>query len=142
MPSEPVRAELAPPEPARPDLQGGPVRCEMVLGLVPGLVGGEEEASVEVTAHLRRCLGCRRELVRYRRLVIAVAQLGDQPPDPPAGLVGEILSHLEEPGGRQALLSALSGRRLAYLVGIAGAAGAAGAVVLASRGWGRVKIAS
>jgi hypothetical protein len=54
--------------------------------------------------------------------------------------VGEILSQLGEAAERGAIRSALAGRRLAYLTGLAvaaGAAGAAGAAVLVvSRGRG------
>jgi hypothetical protein len=55
--------------------------------------------------------------------------------EPAPGLLADILASIEEAGERQAVRSILSGRRLAYVGGLAAAtaAGAAGAIVFATR---------
>jgi 3-methyladenine DNA glycosylase/8-oxoguanine DNA glycosylase len=55
--------------------------------------------------------------------------------EPAPGLLAEILANLEEAGERHAIRSLISGRRAAYLGGLAAAtaAGAAGAVIYATR---------
>jgi hypothetical protein len=55
--------------------------------------------------------------------------------EPAPGLLADILAGLEEAGERHAVRSLLSGRRIAYLGGLAAAtaAGAAGAIVFATR---------
>ena len=55
----------------------------------------------------------------------------------PSGLITDVLAHLEAAGERSAVRAALTGRKVAYLGGIAAAATAAGAgaaIVLVSRG--------
>ena len=55
----------------------------------------------------------------------------------PAGLVGDVIDQLEAASERSAMRAALSGRRVAYIGGIAAAATAAGAgaaIVLVTRG--------
>ena len=55
--------------------------------------------------------------------------------EPAPGLLAEILASVEAAGERHAVRSLLTGRRVAYLGGLAAAtaAGAAGAIVLATR---------
>ena len=55
--------------------------------------------------------------------------------EPAPGLLADILANLEEAGERHAIRSLLSGRRMAYVGGLAAAtaAGAAGAIVFATR---------
>lgn len=91
-------------------------------------------------AHVETCLRCQADLVEHRRVLRALRSLRTQVLEPAPGLVTEVLAHIEEEGERRAIRSLLSGRRAAYLGGLAAAtaaAGAAGAIVLASRTRGR-----
>ena len=76
--------------------------------------------------HVEQCLRCQAELVQYRKLLRALRTLRTEVLEPAPGLLAEILAHLEEAGERHAVRSLLSGRRVAYLGGLA-AATAAGA---------------
>ncbi|MGH9066850.1 MAG: anti-sigma factor family protein [Acidimicrobiales bacterium] len=124
------------------------MRCDQVTDLLPGIMDGVDRADPRVVVHVETCLKCQAELVQYRRLLKVLHQLRAQGIEPPPGLLGEILAQLEHAGERGAVRSALAGRRLAYLAGLAVAAGAAGAagvaVLLASRGraGGKVPLAS
>ena len=81
------------------------------------------------------CLRCQAELVQYRRLLRALRALRTEVLEPAPGLLAEVLADLEAAGERRAIRSLLSGRRAAYLGGLAAAtaAGAAGAIVFAAR---------
>jgi anti-sigma factor RsiW len=112
------------------------MRCEAVVEALPGIVDGPQVAELELRRHVESCLRCQAELVQYRRLLRALHQLRTEVLDPAPGLFTDILAAIEEAGERGAVRSLLSGRRGAYLGGLAAAtaaAGAAGAIVLASR---------
>jgi len=83
----------------------------------------------------QRCLRCQAEVVQYRRLLRAMRSLRTEVLEPAPGLLADILANLEGAGERHAVRSLLSGRRVAYLGGLAAAtaAGAAGAIVFATR---------
>jgi hypothetical protein len=85
--------------------------------------------------HVERCLRCQAEVVQYRKLLRAMRTLRTDVLEPAPGLLADILASLEEAGERHAIRSVLSGRRIAYLGGLAAAtaAGAAGAIVFATR---------
>ncbi len=90
--------------------------------------------------HVGSCLRCQADLVQHRRVLRALRSLREDVLEPAPGLVTEVLAHIEEVGERHAIRSLLTGRRAAYLGGLAAAtaaAGAAGALVLVSRGKGR-----
>jgi anti-sigma factor RsiW len=123
------------------------VRCDEVAEALPRLVDGSEKADREAVRHVETCLRCQADLASYRRLLRLLHQLRYQIPEPPEGLVGDILAVVEEAAERGAIRSIFSGRRLAYVGGFAAAAGAAGVagavVVMANRGRSRrVQIAS
>lgn len=114
------------------------MRCEEVADRLPQILDGIETADPKVVRHAETCLRCQAELVQYRRLLRLLRQLRSISPEPPPGAVADVFAALEEAAERGAIRSALSGRGVAYLGGLAVAAGAAGAVVaLASRGRGR-----
>ena len=73
--------------------------------------------------------------MQYRKLLRAMRTLRTEVIEPAPGLLADILAGIEEAGERHAIRSALSGRRIAYLGGLAAAtaAGAAGAIVFATR---------
>lgn len=112
------------------------MRCEQAAEALPGVADGTVALDDRQRRHVERCLRCQAELAQYRRLLRTLRSLRDQVVEPTPGLLGEVLAALEEAGERQAVRSALSGRRVAYLGGIAAAAtaaGAASAIVLVSR---------
>ena len=122
-----------------------PVTCESVAAALPGIVDGLAVADLDLRRHVDVCLRCQAELAQYRKLLRALHQLRTEVLEPAPGLLADILVSLEAAGERRAMRHLLSGRRAAYVGGIAAAtaAGAAGAIVLASRARHRkVRLAS
>lgn len=120
----------------RPDADA-PERCATVAAALPGVVDGASTLDRADRRHVERCLRCQAELARYRKLLRAMRAMRSTTSVPPAGLVTDVLAHLEAAGELSAVRGALSGRRVAYLGGIAAATAAAGAgaaIVLVNRG--------
>jgi hypothetical protein len=115
--------------------QNNEVTCAGVAEALPGIVDGEEVADLDLRRHVDTCLRCQAELAQYRKLLRALHQLRTEVLEPAPGLLPDIFATLEAVGERRAMRHLLSGRRAAYVGGIAAAAtaGAAGAIVLASR---------
>jgi hypothetical protein len=114
-----------------------PERCAAIAEALPGVVDGSATLERVDRRHVERCLRCQAELARYRTLLRAMRAMRSTASGPPAGLVSDVLAHLEAAGERSAVRGALSGRRGAYLGGIAAATAAAGAgaaIVLVNRG--------
>ncbi|MEZ5239927.1 MAG: hypothetical protein R2716_13595 [Microthrixaceae bacterium] len=111
------------------------MRCEQVAEQLSGAADGSAELDVAARRHVEHCLRCQAELVQYRKLLRALHAMRTEVLAPAPGLLPEILAALEEAGERSALRGVLSGRRAAYLGGVAAAAAGAvgGAIVLASR---------
>ena len=111
------------------------MQCDDITESLPGVVDGSARLDRSERRHVERCLRCQAELVQYRKLLRALRGLRTEVLEPAPGLVADILATIEEAGERQAIRSLLSGRRLAYLSGLAAAtaAGAAGAIVFATR---------
>ena len=103
-----------------------------------------EVADLDLRRHVETCLRCQAELAQYRKVLRTLHQLRTELLEPAPGLLPDILVALEAAGERGAMKYLLTGRRAAYLGGIAAAtaAGAAGAIVLASRRHRRVAVAS
>jgi anti-sigma factor RsiW len=132
VPSKGVRQELG-------------ITCESVAEALPAIVDGLTTADLDVRRHVEGCLRCQAELAQYRKLLRALHQLRTEVLEPAPGLLADILVTLEAAGERRAMRHLLSGRRAAYVGGIAAAtaAGAAGAIVLATRARHRkVRLAS
>jgi len=112
-----------------------PVTCRRVAESLPRIVDGAEVADLDVRRHVDVCLRCQAELVQYRKVLRALHQLRTEVLQPAPGLLPDILASLEAAGERTAMHHLLTGRRAAYVGGIAvaTAAGAAGAIVLATR---------
>lgn len=113
------------------------MRCEAIAESLPGVVDGSARLDRAERRHVEQCLRCQAELAQYRKLLRAMHLLRTDVGAVPDGLVGTILAHVESAGERSAVRATLSGRRVAYLGGIAAAATAAGAgaaIVLVSRG--------
>ncbi|MGQ0742940.1 MAG: hypothetical protein ACT4OS_01095 [Acidimicrobiales bacterium] len=102
---------------------------------LPSIVDGDNVADLELRRHVSDCPRCQAEVAQYRRLLKVVRQLRTEVIEPTPGLFPDILAALEEASERQAIGSLLSGRRGAYVGGlaVATAAGAASAMVLATR---------
>lgn len=114
-----------------------PVQCESISETLPGVIDGSTTLDRHTRRHVERCLRCQAELAQYRKLLRAMHTLREEIAPPPAGLLGDVLSHLETAGERSAVRATLTGRRAAYLGGIAAATAAAGAgaaIVLVTRG--------
>lgn len=111
--------------------------CARVAAVLPGVIDGSSRLDRAERRHVEHCLRCQAELAQYRKLLRAMHTLRAAPSPAPTGLVTDVLAHLEAAGERSAVRAALSGRRVAYLGGIAAATAAAGAgaaIVLVNRG--------
>jgi len=98
--------------------------------------GDDESLDRAARRHVEGCLRCQADMVQHRRLLRALRSLRTEVLEPAPGLVAEIFTHIEAAGERHAVRSLLSGRRVAYIGGLAAAtaaAGAAGAIVIVSR---------
>ena len=124
--------------------RSGGVSCASVAAALPGIVDGVEVADLDLRRHVETCLRCQAELAQYRRVLRTLHTLRTELLEPSPGLLPDILMALEAAGERGAMRYLLTGRRAAYVGGIAAAtaAGAAGALVLASRRHRRVAVAS
>lgn len=112
------------------------MRCDHVADDLAGVADGSAVLDPRRRRHVEECLRCQADLVQYRRILRAMRSLRTERLEPAPGLLTEILVTLEEAGERQAIRMMLSGRRVAYIGGLAAAAtaaGAAGALVMASR---------
>jgi|SRR5262245_57552 len=111
------------------------MECADLTDALAGAAEGEAHFGRAERRHVERCLRCQAEIVQYRKLLRAMRSLRTDVLEPAPGLLADILATLEEAGERQAVRSLLSGRRIAYLGGLAActAAGAAGAIVFATR---------
>ncbi|MPY93429.1 MAG: hypothetical protein GEV08_10290 [Acidimicrobiia bacterium] len=121
------------------------MRCEGIVDQLAGVADGTAQLDGRARRHVETCLRCQAELVQYRKLLRALRSMRTEVLEPAPGLVSEVLAALEEAGERQAVRGMLSGRRVAYVGGIAAAtaAGAAGALVLATLSRrGRLRLAS
>ncbi|MGB3055952.1 MAG: hypothetical protein WBB52_13985 [Acidimicrobiales bacterium] len=111
------------------------MRCEEVTDVLPGLIDGSADLTQAEHHHVAECLRCQAELVQYRKLVRGLRLLRSDLGALPDGLSDNILVYLAEASERSAVRAILTGRRAAYLGGIAAtAAGAGAAFVLARRG--------
>jgi hypothetical protein len=110
------------------------VRCDDVADRLSQVAEGSIRLDGAARRHVEGCLRCQAEIVQYRKLLRALHAMRTEVLDPAPGLVSDILAALEEAGEKHAIRSMLSGRRVAYVGGIAAAtaAGAAGALVLAT----------
>ena len=117
--------------------QYGEVSCAEVARALPSILDGESAAADTLVEHVGSCLCCQSELARYRKLLRLLNQLRAHRVEPPPGAVADVLDALdalEEAAQRRVILSALTGRRLAYAGAFAAPAAALLAVSVARRG--------
>jgi anti-sigma factor RsiW len=107
------------------------MQCDDVARLLPEAVDGNAPVELWVQRHIESCLRCQAELARYRRMLRGLQLLRTRYLEPAPGLLAATLAAIEVAGERQAVRSALSGRRLAYAGAIGGAAIAASATAAA-----------
>ena len=110
------------------------MRCEELSDGLAAAADGSVLLGRNERRHVERCLRCQAELVQYRRLLRALRTIRTEVLEPAPGLLTDILAGISESGERHAVRQLLTGRKVAYVGGIAAAtaAGAAGAVVLAT----------
>ncbi len=111
--------------------------CDQIATVLPGVVDGTARLDRGDRKHVEQCLRCQAELAQYRKLLRAMQSLRFDGPAAPNGLVTSVLAHVEAAGERGAVRATLTGRRVAYIGGIAAATAAAGAgaaIVLVTRG--------
>lgn len=108
--------------------------CREARSQFPALTAGELSGwSLHVTrAHLRRCADCSAELARQEQLAKALASLRTQPPEPPPGLLEDLLARADQRSvrsraavpARGAISGARPGLSIAFLtVGAAASTG-------------------
>ena len=120
------------------------MQCDQIADLLSEVADGSLQLERDARRHVDSCLRCQVELVQYRKLLRALHTLRTEVLEPAPGLLTDILAGLEHAGERHAVRSMLTGRRIAYVGGIATAAtaGAAGAILLAAKTRkGRVRLA-
>ena len=122
----------------------GTTTCDDVAELLAGVVDGSARLEGTDRRHVEQCLRCQAEVVQYRKLLRALQAMRAEVIEPAPGLLPELLNAVGEAAEHRAMRGALSGRKAAYLGGIAAATAAAagGAIVIASRSRKRFKLAS
>lgn len=118
------------------------MRCDQVAEKLPEASEGTFALGRRERRHVESCLRCQAELVHYRKILRAMRAMRTEVLEASPGLLADILANIEEAGERHAIRSLLTGRRVAYLGGLAaaGAAGAAGAIVIAARNRSKARI--
>jgi hypothetical protein len=111
------------------------VRCEDLTEDLAATADGMATLGRSQRRHVERCLRCQAEMVQYRKLLRMMRSMRTEVLEPAPGLLADVLATIESAGERHAIRSLLSGRRVAYLGGLAAAtaAGAAGAIVYTTR---------
>ena len=109
------------------------MRCDSLSAALAGATDGSVQLDRSQRRHVEHCLRCQAEAAQYRKLLRALASLQPQTLSVPSGAADQITRYLDNAGDRSSLLPVLSGRKAAYIGGIAAAAGAGAALVLARR---------
>jgi len=111
------------------------MQCDELIDELGGVADGSVRLDRSHRRHVERCLQCQAQLVQHRKLLRALRSMRTEVLEPAPGLLADILAGLEGAGERHAIRSLLSGRRVAYLSGLAAAtaAGAVGAIVYTTR---------
>jgi len=109
--------------------------CHEVSGRFPAIIDGSEALDRDAQRHIDSCLRCQAELAQYRRVLRTLRSLRTDVLEPTPGLLASVLNSVGETGERHAIRSLVTGRRVAYISGLAATAAGAGAaaVVLATR---------
>jgi len=108
-----------------------------VAKALPRVLDGTRRADRPVVRHVETCLRCQAEMAKYRRMLRLLEQLRAQHPPMPPGVLGSFLATLEERAGQEAVRSALDGRRVVLVGGVAVVAVGTAATVVLAVGRGR-----
>jgi hypothetical protein len=103
------------------------MRCESLSDRLTDVAAGAATLDAASQAHVDRCLRCQAELAQYRRMLRVMRTMRSELLPPAPGLLADIFEALETAGERHALRLAWTGRRVAYVGGLAATAAAAGA---------------
>jgi hypothetical protein len=111
------------------------MQCDDIGEVLAATADGTVSLDAAARQHVEQCLRCQAEVVQYRKLLRTLRTLRTEVLEPAPGLLAEILANVEAAGERHAVRSLLSGRRAAYLGGLAAAtaAGAGAAIVFTTR---------
>ncbi len=113
------------------------MRCEQLADDLAGSVDGSAVLDERRHRHIGQCLRCQANLAQHRRILRMLQSMRSERIDPAPALLTELLVALDRALNHvdERRSSRLSGRRAAYLGGlaVATAAGATGALVVASR---------
>ena len=109
--------------------------CDDIGEVLAATADGSVSLDDAARQHVEQCLRCQAELVQYRRVLRTLRTMREDVLVPTPGLLASVLANVGDAGERRAIRALVSGRRAAYLSGLAATAAGAGAaaVVLASR---------
>jgi len=115
--------------------------CDEVADALSGAADGALSLDPPARRHVEHCLRCQAEAAQYRRMLRTLRSLRADLAEPAPGLLDDLLGALDESARRRR--ARLTGRRAAYVGGLAAAtaAGVSGVIVLASRGRRRLPLA-
>jgi len=125
-----VRSEVVEVEPT----------CVEVAEQLSAATDGALSLPAPARRHVEHCLRCQAEAAQYRRLLRLLRSMRAETVTPAPGLLDGLLDALDGPVARR---GGLTGRRAAYVGGLAAAtaAGVGGVIVLASRTRRRLPLA-
>ncbi len=110
------------------------MRCDAVADDLAGVADGSASLDDRGRRHVEACLRCQADLVHHRRILRTMRAMRTEYLEPAPGLLPEVLASLEQAGERHAIRVMLSGRRAAYIGGLAAATAAGvGGIVVAAR---------
>lgn len=113
------------------------MQCEDLSHDLAGVADGSVRLRRFQRRHVDHCLRCQADLIHYRKLLRSLQSLRGVVIEPAPELLADILDNLEgvTVGNGRQIRSLVSGRRMAYLGGLAAAtaAGAVSAIVFTTR---------
>ena len=120
------------------------MQCDDLRDQLAAVADGTPLDDPRARRHVGSCIRCQAEMAQYRRLLRALRTLRTEVLEPDPGLLPGVLAKVQAAGERHAVRSMLTGRRVAYVGGIAAATGAAaGAIVWVSVARrGKLRVAS
>jgi anti-sigma factor RsiW len=118
------------------------MRCDEVRALLPGHVDGGLRAADDVDVHLAGCAECRAELGSYRDLLVRLAALRDEEPEPPAALVQGVLAVAPSASPATRVLGSVQAHPVAYAMAGGMAVGATAVALMWRRRRQRAAVAT
>lgn len=111
------------------------LHCSDVVTRLGAAADGSTRLNRQQRRHAATCLRCQAEMAQYRKLLRVLHTMRTDLLQPAPGLLTDILAGLEEAAEEHAARWLPSGRRAAYVGGLAAAtaAGAVSAILVAAR---------